>query len=59
MRRDGLYCAIVVALIIACLTAASDRLAAAAPFEQVKPNGSLRLCKCHEPFTNGKRDKAG
>jgi len=29
MRRDGLYCAIVVALIIACLTAASDRLAAA------------------------------
>jgi len=24
MRRDGLYCAIVVALIIACLTAASE-----------------------------------
>jgi hypothetical protein len=34
MRRDGLYCAIVVALIIARLTAASDHLAAAGDYAE-------------------------
>jgi polar amino acid transport system substrate-binding protein len=53
MRRVGLYSAIV-ALTIACLTAASARLAAAAPLEQVKQNGSLRLCAnpAAPPYSN-------